>query len=118
MRNWTEIDFSSIQNILNRLEDKNLIKYEIRDPNSKNSCKVYEITDKGRVILKEKIKNILSTREKIISPLDLGIANMNVLSDGQIVQSLDHYTSHWIIKSITLINPLNYKRRIIYPTIL
>lgn len=57
----------------------------------KNSSKVYEITDKRKVILMEKIEKILSTREKIISPLDLGISNMNILSNDQVVRSFDHY---------------------------
>lgn len=35
MRNWAEIEFSSIKHVLKKLQDKNLIKYEIRDSNTK-----------------------------------------------------------------------------------
>ena len=92
MDNWADIEFSSIHNILEQLETIKLVQSNIKAENGgQTSRKVYYITDEGKLVLKKKIKTILSKKGKIIYPFDLGLANMYVLSHSELIQSLELY---------------------------
>ncbi len=70
-RAWTDIGFSSIYYILNRLEDKGLIESKMIDIEGKPSRRVYSITEDGISVLQEKVKALLSKPAKLISGLFL-----------------------------------------------
>ncbi len=89
MRNWADLEFSSIDPVLKRLEELNLVKSEMRE--DKPSVKVYSITDEGRTVLIEKIKKLISEKSRVIYPFDLGIANINFLSREEKISSLELY---------------------------
>jgi DNA-binding PadR family transcriptional regulator len=108
MGNWTDIDFSSVNSILEKLELKNLVESRKRDKKGKSSGKIYYITREGKLVLKEKIKDILEGKGKVVYPFDLGIANICVLSHDELIQSLDLY-----LNSIeTRIQSLEYTMKI------
>lgn len=91
MRNWTEIGFSSIYYVLKKLEEKDLVKSEKREVEGKPSRKVYTITEDGKLAMQEKVKELLSDNAKLITPFDLGIANIDVLSPQETIKSLKKY---------------------------
>jgi DNA-binding PadR family transcriptional regulator len=91
MRAWTEIGFSSIYYLLNKLEDKGLIESKIVAVEAAPSRRVYSITEEGNIVLKEKVKALLSEPAKLISPLDLGIAHIPILKPNEIIECLRNY---------------------------
>lgn len=77
MREWTEIGFSSIYYVLNRLETQGLIE-SVRSSSAGQGPgkKVFSLTEKGRVTLREQSLAFLSRPPKDYRPLDLGLANL------------------------------------------
>ena len=82
MRSWADLEYSSIEQVLNELEKKDLVKAEME---------VYSITDDGRTIFLEKVKEHISEKSRIIYPFDLGLANLCFLSREEKIQSLKSY---------------------------
>ncbi|HEY0196299.1 MAG TPA: PadR family transcriptional regulator [Methanobacterium sp.] len=91
MRNWTQIGFSSIYYVLKKLEKKELVTSKLEAVEGKPSRKVFTITDKGREIMKEKVRDLLSWNKKLISPFDLGVAYLNYLEPSEVVECLENY---------------------------
>ncbi len=91
MRNWTEIGFSSIYYVLNRLEKKNLIESKVEKVKGKPSRKVYTITDDGKLAMQEKVRELLSENTKLISPFDLGIAYIDILNPEETIEAIKLY---------------------------
>ncbi len=91
MDNWANIDIPSVYSILNNLEEKGLVESNLRNVEGKPALNVYSITNEGRTVLKRKIKLILSKKGKSVHSFDLGLANINVLDNDEIIQSLEIY---------------------------
>ena len=107
-RAWTDISFSSIYYILNRLEDKGLIESKMIDVEGKPSRGVYSITEDGVSVLHEKIKTLLSKPAKLISPLDLGIAHIPILQPEVVVECLKNYIRS-LVESINFLEKAHYR---------
>jgi DNA-binding PadR family transcriptional regulator len=88
MRNWTQIGFSSIYYVLKRLEKSGLISSSIEAVEGKPSRRNYTITESGREAMREKVANVLSNCPKLISPFDLGMANIDLLSHDEAISCL------------------------------
>jgi DNA-binding PadR family transcriptional regulator len=88
MRNWTQIGFSSIYYVLKRLEGSGLITSILETVEGKPSRRIYTVTDLGRTAMKEKIVDVLSRCPKLVSPFDLGLANMDMLTREEAVECL------------------------------
>jgi DNA-binding PadR family transcriptional regulator len=88
MRNWTRIGFSSIYYVLKRLEKSGLINSGLEAVEGKPSRRNYTITDSGRAAMKHKIVSVLSGCPKQVSPFDIGLANINLLSRPEAVDCL------------------------------
>jgi DNA-binding PadR family transcriptional regulator len=95
MRYWTEISLPSIYKVLSKLEQKELIKSEIKLSKNNIPQKTYTITPKGEQTLKENLIAILSNVEKTTWRIDLAVANLCFLSKEEVQTSLQNY-----IKSI------------------
>ncbi|MCK4973161.1 MAG: helix-turn-helix transcriptional regulator [Candidatus Heimdallarchaeota archaeon] len=91
MRHWTKMGFSSIYYILNKLEQKKLVKSTIKHSTGKPSRRIYTITSTGRNELVKKLKDVLSINTKSISPFELGIAYIDILDFSDALQCLDQY---------------------------
>jgi DNA-binding PadR family transcriptional regulator len=91
MHSWAELNYSSIEELLDNLEKKKLVKSVIREENKKNRTKLYEITPNGKSVLKKEVIGSLSKRQKFITNMDLGLANINILSNDEIEESLQSY---------------------------
>jgi DNA-binding PadR family transcriptional regulator len=88
MRNWTQIGFSSIYYVLKRLESAGLIISSMEAVQGRPSRRNYTVTEAGTAAMKEKIAAVLSSCPKLISPVDLGLANINLLDREEGVECL------------------------------
>jgi DNA-binding PadR family transcriptional regulator len=90
-RNWTDIGFSSIYAILNRLEKAKLITSRL-DPSEKGPArKRYRLTRKGWSILRKTIKLYISEPEPPRSRVDLGAAYIGLLPHDEAISCLEQY---------------------------
>lgn len=91
MRNWTDIGFSSIYAILTRLEKAKLISSR-RDTSGKLPVrKLYQITGKGKNVLRDHIKLYLSEPEQPRRRIDIGAADIGLLRPDEAIQCLEAY---------------------------
>jgi DNA-binding PadR family transcriptional regulator len=88
MAEWTDVDYSSIDELLENLEEKKLVQPDIRKG---GDTEIYKITDDGKIAFKNKIKSLLSKREKIIYSFNLALANLPVLNSEEVQKSLELY---------------------------
>jgi DNA-binding PadR family transcriptional regulator len=86
MREWTQIGFSSIYYVLNRLEQKGLIKADI--PASAKGKKSYEMTTKGRGTLIDQTLATLKAVHPTYPSLLLGMIHWSVLTRDQALDAL------------------------------
>ena len=91
MRNWTEIGFSSIYYVLKKLEEKKLIDSKIEPVEGGPSRRVYAVTEDGRQAMKVKVRSLLSDYKKAISPFDLGVINIWLLTSEEALECLKLY---------------------------
>jgi DNA-binding PadR family transcriptional regulator len=91
MRYWTEISLPSIYKILKKLEEKELIKSEIKLSKNNVAQKIYTATENGQTALKNSLINILSNVEKTTWRIDIAIANLCFLNKQERQESLKKY---------------------------
>jgi DNA-binding PadR family transcriptional regulator len=91
MRNWTEIGFSSIYYVLNKLEKKELVSSQIEVQDSVPSRKIYSITKKGKEEMKNSIIEVLSRPKKRFSDVDLGMSNLMNLTKVEALKCFKSY---------------------------
>ena len=92
MRSWTEIGFSSIYRILNRLEDNGFVESHIGPPEGRGpGRKIYHITPKGKKIWREASLEALSTPSMTGSSFLLGLDNLYALDPGESVDAIRTY---------------------------
>lgn len=90
-RNWTDIGFSSIYAILNRLEKAKLIASKL-DPSEKGPArKRYRLTRKGWSTLRKTIKLYISEPDRPRSRVDLGAAYIGLLPRDEAIRCLEQY---------------------------
>ena len=86
MREWTQIGFSSIYYVLNRLEQKGLIKADT--PASAKARKIYKMTTKGRETLVDQTLATLKAVHPTYPSLLLGMIHWSVLTRAQALDAL------------------------------
>ncbi len=91
MREWTDIGFSSIYYILNKLEEKALLLSEKRAEGDRPARKIYNLTDLGRQAYQEEVRMRLTSPRARTDDFDIGLANLLALDRSEILQAL---TSH------------------------
>jgi len=91
MRYWTEISLSSIYKVLEKLEKKLLVDVNLTVTESNKVKKVYSLTEKGKTEIKAKIVEILSEVEHSIHQIDLGLANLHLLTSDEVNEVLEKY---------------------------
>ncbi len=90
-RNWTNIGFSSIYWILNRMEKSKLITSR-KDPSKKGpDRKLYRLTKKGRTALLDSIRTSISIPEHQRTRVDLGAAYVELLPRDEAIQGFETY---------------------------
>jgi DNA-binding PadR family transcriptional regulator len=95
MREWTEIGFSSIYYLLNKLEKAGLVEGQLQQVEGKGPArKVYRATDAGLQALIAGALEALSTPRSGSSPFLLGLANYPILPREQLLAALNSYAAH------------------------
>jgi DNA-binding PadR family transcriptional regulator len=94
MRDWTEIGFSSIYYLLNKLEKAGLIQSQLQQPQGKGpSRKVYTITQEGKQVLIDGAINALITRQGSSVPFLLGLSNYPIIPRERLVEALNTHVN-------------------------
>jgi DNA-binding PadR family transcriptional regulator len=92
MRNWTEVGFSSIYYVLNKLEKKGFVEGQTEKPVGKGPArKVYHITLAGRKAFHEATIEALSTPIPPYSAFLLGLSNLQGIPTEDALQALYQY---------------------------
>ena len=92
MRDWTEIGFSSIYYLLNKLEKEGLIISQTEQQAGRGSArKVYHITSIGTETCKKKTLEVLSTPYRCYPPILLGLANLSSVKKTNAINALTKY---------------------------
>ena len=92
MRYWTEISMSSVYKLLKKLEERKFLKSEVKLSKNNVAQKIYSITDQGKNLFKEKLKELVSTWQPSIHPVDIGLANLNLLNRQDAIKELNKYS--------------------------
>ena len=92
MRDWTEVGFSSIYYLLNKLEKASMIDSTMDVQGGRGPArKVYSITAAGSAALTEATLEALSNPIPCTTPFLLGIANFQLLDMEQAMGALQEY---------------------------
>lgn len=92
MRDWTEVGFSSIYYLLNKLEKTNLIESQLQQPSGKGPArKVYSITDEGQEAHLMGTLEALSNPQSGSTPFLLGLSNFPAVPREQVIAALNSY---------------------------
>jgi DNA-binding PadR family transcriptional regulator len=89
MRHWTDIGFSSLYSVLKSLESRDLIVSSCRQQENKPSRKVYTITREGEQQMRANVSSLVSQNQWIVSPFDLGIAHLRLLSASETIACMN-----------------------------
>ena len=92
MRNWTEIGFSSIYYVLNKLEKAGMIFSRMQSSSGKGPTrKVYDLTKTGRGAWQDAALAALSQPEPCHLPIQIGLSNLPLLPKEQTLTALRVY---------------------------
>ena len=108
MREWTRIGFSSIYYVLNRLEQKGLIKADI--PASAKAKKSYEITPEGEEMLIDQTLATLKAVHPTYPSLLLGMIHWSVLTRDQALDALNTRKSA-LAKELERIESIHFEQQ-------
>lgn len=86
MRDWTEIGFSSIYFVLEKLQKAGLVAAE--KPAGAKARKVFSVTPKGAATLVARTEDVLAVPQPTYPPVLLGLASWPVLPQGVAIAAL------------------------------
>ncbi|WP_321429777.1 PadR family transcriptional regulator [uncultured Methanolobus sp.] len=92
MRYWTEISMSSVYKLLNKLERNRLLESEIKLSENNVSQKIYSITSQGVQVLKEEIRELVSSWQPSKYPVDIALSNLKLLNKTDAIEGLNEYS--------------------------
>jgi hypothetical protein len=92
MRDWTEVGFSSIYYLLNKLEKAGWIESQLQQSKGQGPArKVYHITSQGWQAQIEGTLQALSNPQLGATPFLLGLSNFPIIPRDQVVSALNTY---------------------------
>ncbi len=91
MRNWTKIGFSSIYNSLKNLEQKGLIGSRYEEEYGSPTRKVFFLKDTAKASVRETIKGILHSPQRVYSEFSIGMAFSHFLTKAEVYDCLINY---------------------------
>ncbi|MHB8805946.1 MAG: PadR family transcriptional regulator [Anaerolineaceae bacterium] len=91
VREWTEIGFSSIYYILNKLEDRGLLVSEKHTAGERPARKIYRLTNLGRQEYQKAVRARLTSPRPRTDDFDIGLANLLALDRSELLQALTSY---------------------------
>jgi DNA-binding PadR family transcriptional regulator len=99
MREWTEIGFSSIYYLLNKLEKKGWVSSQMQNAIHQGLARrVFSITSDGLKCCQLESLKALSEPRKSSSHFQLGLVNLPLLGNSETLNSLKHYEDTLIHK--------------------
>lgn len=107
LRNWTKIGFSSIYNSLKNLEKKGLIGSRYEDEYGAPARKVYFVNDTAKEAVREIIKKILHSPERVYSEFSIGLAFSNFLTKEEVCECLVKYRESLEKRQQTILQSLS-----------
>ena len=91
MREWTEVGFSSIYYLLKKLERDGLIESRLEEASHGPARRVYHTTTAGCQTLHAGMLDALGVPKRLYPPLQLGLAGLPGLSQGEALAALHGY---------------------------
>lgn len=92
MRDWTEIGFSSIYYLLNKLEKKGFVSSRLdQQPGPGPARKIYAITPEGKSAWREATMEALSEPQQLYPLIQIGLAGIPGLSRVEAKAALSSY---------------------------
>ena len=92
MRDWTEICFSSIYYILNKMEKQGLVKSQLENPDQQGPARrVYHLTPLGKTKWQSATLQALSNPHPPTSEFQLGLANLPLINKIKSQNALNIY---------------------------
>jgi DNA-binding PadR family transcriptional regulator len=91
MRFWTDLSMSSIYKLLGKLEKGALVSSKNQISPENRLRKLYVISDKGKAVLEDTIRTILSTPEHTKWQIDIGTYNCHLLQASEVREALERY---------------------------
>lgn len=93
MREWTDIGFSSIYYILNKLEENGWLESSHQSAGDRPARKVYRLTGEGMGAFQEAVRTVLSEPRPHSGDFDLGLANLSALPPSEALAALQTYST-------------------------
>jgi len=113
MRDWTEVGFSSIYYLLNKLEKASLIKSQLQKAEGRGPArKVYSITLEGRQAHLNRALEALGLPKNGSVPFLLGLSNFQALPRDQVLQALNEYIDRLNGRLVQMLNRRDSQRPI------
>jgi DNA-binding PadR family transcriptional regulator len=95
MRGWTEIGFSSIYYLLNKLEKDGMVSSQLQQLGGKGPArKVYSITADGKNALTAGALAAISTPRNGSKPFLLGLSNLPIIPPENLLPALNSYAAY------------------------
>lgn len=94
IRRWADIGFSSIYNILNKMEKKGYVGSRFEKEYGSPRRKVYFITEEGRIELSGEVKRMLREPAELHDDFTVGIVVSDVLNEDDFARCLADYRKH------------------------
>jgi len=92
MREWTEIGFSSIYYILEKLRSRNCVESHLEPAEGKGpSRQVFSLTSTGRSDFHQAVLTALAAPSHSFSSFQLGLASLLILKKSEVLEALQGY---------------------------
>ena len=92
MREWTQIGFSSIYYVLEKMKKKGWLSSSLQKGAGPGPARqVFQLTDAGRKIWKSAVMDALSNPHRAFSNFSLGLANLMFLEKNEILAAVTAY---------------------------
>jgi DNA-binding PadR family transcriptional regulator len=92
MREWTEIGFSSIYYILEKLRTRGCVESRLEPAKGKGpSRQVFSLSPAGRAVFRQAALNALASPSRSFSSFQLGLASLPMLGQKEILNALRSY---------------------------
>jgi DNA-binding PadR family transcriptional regulator len=88
---WTDISFSNTYKLLAKLEKNKLLTSETKIGKNNVAQKIYSLTQMGRDTFKKKIKELSSSWQPSIHPIDIALKNLIILDKKTALECLQRY---------------------------
>lgn len=103
MREWTEIGFSSIYYVLEKLRSRGCVASHLKPAEGKGpSRQVFSLTEKGRLVFHQAALTALSSPSRSFSSFQLGLASLPMLNKKEVLEALNGFQAMLINKKAEL----------------